>query len=517
MSGSQASAAHTLVVDTANDIMDGDATSIDALLANKGADGLISLREAIWAANNTTNIDASTPDVINFAIGSGAQTIMVGAGGLPTLTDAVILDATSQPGYVSTPLITLDGTNASGSTGGIVLRTSDSTVRGFIVHDFPDEGIEIDGSTGFGDNNIIEDNWVGLDSAGFGAGNDDNGILISEDADNNTVRSNIVGANAGDGILIRNNSDGNWVWGNTVGMSTTGTALRANAGNGVSIIGTSTGNIIGTNSDGTNDTAERNLISGNWQAGVRIEADANTVAGNYIGTDVTGTLDRGNSGDGIFANGAANLTISDSVISGNTVNGISFNNVTNSIIDGNYIGTDSTGTVDLGNALKGIQLQDSSGNLIGGSTAADRNIISGNDNDGIILWGSGSTLNVIQGNYIGVDVTGDSGLGNSADGINISGGANNNTIGGDRTAGEGNVISGQIGAVSDGIEIDNTGADDNKIFGNYIGTNYDGTSAIGNARHGVVIYDGVQGTKVGGAGTGQGNIISGNTGSRNCN
>ena len=105
--GSQASAAHTLVVDTANDVMDGDATSIDTLLADKGADGLISLREAIWAANNTTNVDASTPDVINFAIGSGAQTIMVGAGGLPTLTDAVILDATSQPSYASTPLITL--------------------------------------------------------------------------------------------------------------------------------------------------------------------------------------------------------------------------------------------------------------------------------------------------------------------------------------------------------------------------------------------------------------------------
>ena len=92
---------------------------------------------------------------------------------------------------------------------------------------------------------------------------------------------------------------------------------RANSGNGISIIGTSTGNIIGTDNDSTNDTAERNLISGNWQAGVRIEADANTVAGNYIGTDVTGTLDRGNSGDGIFANSAANLTISDNVISGN--------------------------------------------------------------------------------------------------------------------------------------------------------------------------------------------------------
>ncbi len=256
MPGSQASAAHTLTVDTANDVLDGDATSIDALLANKGADGLISLREAIWATNNTTNIDASTPDVINFAIGSGAQTIMVGAGGLPTITDAIDLDATTQTGYAGTPLITLDGTNATGSTGGIVLRTNDSLVSGFIVHSFPDEGIEIDGSTGFGDNNIIENNWVGITSAGAAAGNLDDGILVSEFADNNEIRNNIVGSSGGDGIDIRNNSTGNWVWGNTIGISSDGTTVRANAGHGLHLNGTATGNIIGTDRDSINDLAD---------------------------------------------------------------------------------------------------------------------------------------------------------------------------------------------------------------------------------------------------------------------
>ncbi len=167
--GSQASTVHTLTVDTANDVMDGDATSIDTLLASKGADGKISLREAIWAANNTTNFDASTADVINFAIGVGgsAQTIFVNAGGLPTITDALVLDASTQG---ANQLITLDGTNAVNSTGGIVLRTNDSIVRGFNVINFPDEGIEIDGSTGFGDNNIIEYNWVGINAAGSAAG-----------------------------------------------------------------------------------------------------------------------------------------------------------------------------------------------------------------------------------------------------------------------------------------------------------------------------------------------------------
>ena len=205
-----------------------------------------------------------------------------------------------------------------------------------------------------------------------------------------------------------------------------------------------------------------------------------------------------------------------SVIRGLVINqfgdtGITLVDSDNHTIVGNYIGTDVTGTVDLGNTSKGIQVENSSGNQIGGSTAADRNVIAGNDDDGIILWGAGSTLNVIQGNYIGVDATGNAALGNSGDGIAIAGGANDNTIGGDRTAGEGNVLSGNSGAISDGIEIDNAGADNNRIYGNYIGTNHDGTVAIANARHGVVIYDGVQATEVGGTGTGEGNIISGNT------
>ena len=78
-----------------------------------------------------------------------------------------------------------------------MLRTNDSTVRGFTVINFPDEGIEINGTTGFGDGNVIYDNWVGITSAGAAAGNSDDGILITEDADNNEVYNNIVGESGG--------------------------------------------------------------------------------------------------------------------------------------------------------------------------------------------------------------------------------------------------------------------------------------------------------------------------------
>ena len=67
-----------------------------------------------------------------------------------------------------------------------------------------------------------DDNWVGITSAGAAAGNSDEGMLITEDADNNRDSyNNMVGASGGHGIHIRNNSDDNWVWGNTIGLGTT--------------------------------------------------------------------------------------------------------------------------------------------------------------------------------------------------------------------------------------------------------------------------------------------------------
>src|SRR5205823_6240960 len=90
---------NTLVVDTTSDVADGTTTSIAALLANKGADGKISLREAITAANNTLDGASGIVDQIQFAIaGAGLQTITP-ASALPSITDAVIIDGTTQSGY----------------------------------------------------------------------------------------------------------------------------------------------------------------------------------------------------------------------------------------------------------------------------------------------------------------------------------------------------------------------------------------------------------------------------------
>ena len=181
---------------------DGNTTSIDALLADRGADGFISLREAIIATNNTTGLDT-----ITFNIGGGGLQTITPSSFLGFITDPVILDATTQPGYSGTPLIQLDGSSATGATAGLALLTNDSTIKGFIVHSFDDEGIEIGGS---GNNNIIQNNWIGIDSTGAASPNADNGLLIVSGASGNQIggtgvnQGNVIAGNSDSGIEIRN-------------------------------------------------------------------------------------------------------------------------------------------------------------------------------------------------------------------------------------------------------------------------------------------------------------------------
>lgn len=163
-----------------------------------------------------------------------------------------------------------------------------------------------------------------------------------------------------------------------------------------------------------------------------------------------------------------------------------------------------------GNFLEGVSLDGVIGAVIGGDTIADRNIISGNGANGILLFNSASVL--IRGNYIGTNEDGTTALPNGYDGIRIAGSeSTGNTIGGNIAARR-NIISGNTG---NGILL---GADNNDVFGNYIGLDPSGTSALPNGRDGIYIYadpDGEQapiiGNEIGGTLAGQGNVVSGNT------
>ena len=119
------------------------------------------------------------------------------------------------------------------------------------------------------------------------------------------------------------------------------------------------------------------------------------------------------------------------IISGNLSNGVSLREGTsNTTVVGNYIGTDVTGTVALGNSYRGILVTHSPNNTIGGTNTGERNVISGNGWDGIALYEVGTILNQVLGNYIGTDYTGTVDLGNLRNGVLQFGGSTNNPIGG---------------------------------------------------------------------------------------
>ena len=203
----------------------------------------------------------------------------------------------------------------------------------------------------------------------------------------------------------------------------------------------------------------------------------------------------------------------------------------NNTVTGCYIGTDATGASAVANGGLGIQvLGGSDSNHIGGTAAADRNIISGN-RGGILISGnfipvsSTAGSNVIQGNYIGVDRTGTIAIANTGDGIAIAG-TTDNIIGG-TAAGAGNVSSGNtangvrlVGSVFDttptGDPDDMTGpyvvhlATGNVIQGNKFGTNAAGTAAIQNGVDGVRLNNAAQQNTVGGTTPEARNICSGN-------
>jgi CSLREA domain-containing protein len=146
-------------------------------------------------------------------------------------------------------------------------------------------------------------------------------------------------------------------------------------------------------------------------------------------------------------------------------------------VQNNFIGTDRTGTIALGNGV-GIETIGGSGTIIGGTTAAARNLISGNARYGVALR---SLNNVVKGNYIGTDVTGTKAVGNGSDGVSVN--SSGEVIGGS-VPGAGNVISANRG---NGIAIFGAGVGNTVVQRNRIGTQVDGKAALGNGLNGIAV------------------------------
>src|SRR5579859_2741316 len=240
-----------------------------------------------------------------------------------------------------------------------------------------------------------------------------------------------------------------------------------------------------------------------------------TIQGNFIGTNSAGTAGLGNGGDGVLITpndagfGLTEIIVGGqapaarNVISGNIGFGIEMKGAMASSIQGNFIGTASNGTSALANSAGGVILeQGAGGNKIGGTVAGAGNVISGNLGPGLQLTDGGTDFTFVQGNYIGVDVTGTAPLGNGGSGLIVASGANESTIGGlDPTAA--NVISGNGG---NGVLL--SGTRGNHVQSNFIGTDFTGSSRIGNSGSGMVL-DNAGENFIGGIFNG-GNVISGN-------
>jgi hypothetical protein len=255
--------------------------------------------------------------------------------------------------------------------------------------------------------------------------------------------------------------------------------------------------------------------TGQFYPGIILKTNGgNTIAGNYIGVDTSGTINRGNGGDGVQINNVSKNSIGGAapaarnVIAGNGNAGvwISGTAATTNTVQGNYIGVNAAGTAAIGN-LHGIIISEGANNLVGGTAAGAGNVISGNGSMGLEIDGPGVTKTLVQGNYIGTGASGTTALGNYVFGVRING-ASGNIIGG-AAAGAGNVISGNL---ADGINMGYIGQGvtrDNIVQGNRIGTDVSGAHDLGNAGSGVVIA-GATNNLVGGSTPGAGNQISGN-------
>jgi hypothetical protein len=430
-------------------------------VTNTNNSGAGSLTQAITDANANPGLDT-----INFNVpGSGIRFIFVNAT-LPAITSPVVIDGTSQPGYAGTPLIHLEG---MGTGQALNITAGGSTIKGLSFTSFfagAANGIVKISGTG---NNIITRCSFGVRGDSTRPTTASIGILI-DGSNNNRVGGttaadrNYFAIGSEQNLVIQNGASGNRVTGNWFGTGPNGTRMDSFGRDAIRILNSPSNTIggsVGTTPGGA-CTGECNLIDG---------------AGN----------------NGIFINGST---------------------ATGNRIIGNFVGLFANGTSVNQNNL-GIRIDNAPGNTVGGSSAGERNVITGNDGlAGIMVTGAASTGTVITGNYIGLFTNGTSAppaASVSLDGVLVNAGAANTRIGG-VMPGERNVVS---GLRNNGIEI--AGADTNLVQGNYIGTDASGMARSTTVGNGVGMFfannntiGGTAGTTLGGACTGACNVISGN-------
>jgi hypothetical protein len=338
-------------------------TATDDVIPN---DGGVSLREAITAINAGNNLGDpdiisqipgifGTNDTINFTIPGSPIVIKVGSDAsalnipLPSLTKPVLIN-TASPQQVY-----LDGTQAGANTNGLTLTSGGSTINGLSFGHWSGAGIYV-GSA----NNLVTGNFIGTYFGGTTPTANANGIVVAAGSSNTiggttAAARNVISGNTINGIVI-NGGSGTAVTGNFIGTTLAGTGSLSNGGDGILIGGGSASNYVGGFSAGTG-----NVISGNTAAGVLITdpgTTGNLVAGNFIGTDISGATPLFNGGSGVdLTMGAAGNTLLSNTIGSGTfpinMNGLANHDADNSFlmpsgVSNFVIGATNPATVTLG-------------------------------------------------------------------------------------------------------------------------------------------------------------------------
>jgi hypothetical protein len=323
--------------------------------------------------------------------------------------------------------------NASGNVIGGVTVADRNLIGGNTT------GVFITGASA--SNNAVLGNWFSLGQAGTNTLVNGTDVIISN-APNNTVGGAAPGSrNVMDGfsqdIIVTGGAIGNTIAGNFLNLHPDGSPNTT----AEFVLGLVVQNAIGTVIGGTTPGAG-NVISG-CDTAIQIPNAATSgtvIQGNYLGTDPTGMSGNFN-GTSISITGSSGNIIGGStagagnVIVGKGIDVVSISSASNNVVQGNFIGTDATGMRALGMAngsqTEGVIISSFSaaanGNLIGGSAPGARNVISGMTSDGVLISGSQTSNNVVQGNYIGVGADGITPLGNAFNGVNVYG-ANSNLI-----------------------------------------------------------------------------------------
>ena len=180
-----------------------------------------------------------------------------------------------------------------------------------------------------------------------------------------------------------------------------------------------------------------------------------------------------------------------------TDSGTDYNTVAN-----DFIGTNAAGTSAVPNTDNGLDIVfGAQYNTVGGTTAAARNLISGNLHEGVLIGFAGTANNVVEGNFIGTDATGKTFLAGQQqlDGVYVGLGAGSNTIGGQNPVGACNTAAWNVisGNSVNGILVTDSGTTGTVISGNFIGTDATGTAALPNGGNGMTIAAGTSSTTVG--------------------